>query len=110
MSEERAVLANDLSLFPAHQAAHAEQSETLDETRGHPGRALFHLPGKMESADLRRHPARRHDLCAGFPPFEFAAVNAIYARYFPKPPARIFVAVPAWPGPLDVEIDCIAAS
>jgi 2-iminobutanoate/2-iminopropanoate deaminase len=29
----------------------------------------------------------------------FAAVNAIYARYFPKdPPARIFVCVPAWPG------------
>ena len=41
----------------------------------------------------------------------FAAVNAIYARYFPKdPPARIFVCVPAWPGPFDIEIDCIATS
>ncbi len=41
---------------------------------------------------------------------KFAAVNAVYARYFPKdPPARIFVNVPAWPGPFDVEIDCIAA-
>ena len=40
----------------------------------------------------------------------FAAVNAIYARYFPKdPPARIFVGVPAWPGAFDIEIDCIAA-
>ena len=40
---------------------------------------------------------------------KFAAVNAIYARYFPKdPPARIFVCVPAWPGPFDVEVDCIA--
>ena len=30
---------------------------------------------------------------------KFAAVNAIYSRYFPKdPPARIFVNVPAWPG------------
>jgi enamine deaminase RidA (YjgF/YER057c/UK114 family) len=30
---------------------------------------------------------------------KFAAVNVIYARYFPKgPPARIFVCVPAWPG------------
>src|ERR1700761_571591 len=30
---------------------------------------------------------------------QFAAVNAVYARYFPaNPPARIFVAVPAWPG------------
>ena len=39
----------------------------------------------------------------------FAAVNAVYARYFPKdPPARIFVCVPAWPGPFDIEIDCIA--
>jgi len=41
---------------------------------------------------------------------KFAAVNAIYARYFPKdPPARIFVCVPAWPGPFDIEIDCVAA-
>jgi 2-iminobutanoate/2-iminopropanoate deaminase len=39
----------------------------------------------------------------------FAAVNAVYARYFPKnPPARIFVCVPAWPGPFDIEIDCVA--
>jgi 2-iminobutanoate/2-iminopropanoate deaminase len=42
---------------------------------------------------------------------KFAAVNAIYARYFPKdPPARIFVNVPAWPGHFDIEIDCIAAA
>jgi hypothetical protein len=35
---------------------------------------------------------------------KFAAVNAIYARYFPKdPPARIFTCVPAWPGPFDIE-------
>ena len=28
---------------------------------------------------------------------KFAAVNAVYSRYFPKhPPARIFVCVPAW--------------
>ncbi|MGJ7502663.1 RidA family protein [Variovorax sp. ZT5P49] len=41
---------------------------------------------------------------------KFAAINAIYARYFPKdPPARIFVCVPAWPGRFDIEIDCIAA-
>ncbi|MCR6478796.1 RidA family protein [Variovorax sp. ZS18.2.2] len=41
---------------------------------------------------------------------KFAAVNAIYARYFPNdPPARIFVCVPAWFGPFDIEIDCIAA-
>jgi enamine deaminase RidA (YjgF/YER057c/UK114 family) len=41
---------------------------------------------------------------------KFAAVNAVYSRYFPKnPPARIFVNVPAWPGHFDIEIDCIAA-
>jgi 2-iminobutanoate/2-iminopropanoate deaminase len=41
---------------------------------------------------------------------KFAAVNAIYVRYFPRdPPARIFVCVPAWPGHFDIEIDCVAA-
>ena len=41
---------------------------------------------------------------------KFAAVNAIYTRYFPQhPPARIFVNVPAWRGHFDIEIDCIAA-
>ena len=40
---------------------------------------------------------------------KFAAVNEVYVRFFPKnPPARIFVNVPAWPGPFDIEIDCIA--
>jgi 2-iminobutanoate/2-iminopropanoate deaminase len=39
----------------------------------------------------------------------FAAVNAVYARFFPSdPPARIFVNVPAWPGHFDIEIDCVA--
>lgn len=39
----------------------------------------------------------------------FTAVNAVYARYFPTdPPARIFVPVAAWPGPFDIEIDCVA--
>ena len=41
---------------------------------------------------------------------KFAAVNAIYARYFPNdPPASVFVCVPAWPGRFDIEVDCIAA-
>ena len=42
---------------------------------------------------------------------KFAAVNAIYARYFPdNPPARIFVCVPQWFGAFDIEVDCIAAA
>ncbi len=40
----------------------------------------------------------------------FTTVNAIYARYFPvDPPARIFTCVTEWPGPFDIEIDCVAA-
>ena len=40
---------------------------------------------------------------------DFAGMNEIYARYFPvDPPARIFICVAAWPGPFDIEIDCIA--
>jgi len=39
----------------------------------------------------------------------FGKFNDVYARYFPvESPARIFVQVPSWPGPFDVEIDCIA--
>jgi 2-iminobutanoate/2-iminopropanoate deaminase len=39
----------------------------------------------------------------------FAAINAVYARYFPHdPPARSFICVSPWHGPFDVEIDCIA--
>ncbi len=41
---------------------------------------------------------------------KFAAVNAVYSRYFPKdPPARTFVNVPAWPFRFDIEIECVAA-
>jgi 2-iminobutanoate/2-iminopropanoate deaminase len=39
----------------------------------------------------------------------FAVVNAIYARYFPEDhPTRIFICVPEWTGPLDIEIDSVA--
>ena len=39
----------------------------------------------------------------------FDIFNEVYARYFPDdPPARIFLHVPSWPGPFDIEIDCIA--
>ena len=39
----------------------------------------------------------------------FAAFNEVYAKYFPADaPARIFLHVPSWPGPFDVEIDCVA--
>ncbi len=43
-------------------------------------------------------------------PSHFIRFNAVYARYFPEAsPARIFLHVPSWPGPFDVEVDCIAA-
>lgn len=43
-------------------------------------------------------------------PDQFATINAVYARYFPKHfPARGFIVVAGWHGPFDVEIDCVAA-
>ena len=46
--------------------------------------------------------------CTREPP-HFATFNAVYDRYFAGDnPARIFVQVPSWPGPFDVEIDCVA--
>jgi len=40
---------------------------------------------------------------------QFAKFNEVYARYFPvESPARIFLCVTPFPGPLDVEIDCVA--
>jgi 2-iminobutanoate/2-iminopropanoate deaminase len=42
-------------------------------------------------------------------PSHFGVFNDIYARYFPsESPARIFLQVPGFPGPFDVEIDCVA--
>jgi 2-iminobutanoate/2-iminopropanoate deaminase len=42
-------------------------------------------------------------------PAHFAIFNEVYARYFPvESPARIFMHVPSWPGPFDVEVDCVA--
>ncbi len=39
----------------------------------------------------------------------FSKFNEIYARYFPvDSPARIFLCVSPFPGPLDVEVDCVA--
>ena len=42
-------------------------------------------------------------------PSHFAKFNAVYDRYFTSEnPSRIFLHVPSWPGPFDVEIDCVA--
>jgi len=44
-------------------------------------------------------------------PAHFETINRIYERYFQKdPPARIFICVSGWPGPFNLEIDCIAAA
>jgi len=43
-------------------------------------------------------------------PSRFAIFNAAYARFFQnESPARIFMHVPSWPGPFDIEIDGVAA-
>jgi 2-iminobutanoate/2-iminopropanoate deaminase len=42
-------------------------------------------------------------------PTHFTVFNEVYTRYFPTDaPARIFLHVPSWPGPFDIEVDCIA--
>lgn len=39
----------------------------------------------------------------------YAAVNEVYAEYFPTdPPARTFAAVASWPWEFDIEIECVA--
>ena len=44
-------------------------------------------------------------------PKYFATFNEIYLRYFPaEQPARIFTIVPAWTGPFEIEIDCVAVA
>jgi 2-iminobutanoate/2-iminopropanoate deaminase len=44
-------------------------------------------------------------------PSHFAKFNDVYARYFPaESPARIFLHVPSFPGPFDVEVDCVATT
>jgi 2-iminobutanoate/2-iminopropanoate deaminase len=40
----------------------------------------------------------------------FEAINRVYETYFREnPPARVFVCVAGWPGPFNVEIDCMAS-
>lgn len=44
-------------------------------------------------------------------PSHVGAFNEIYARYFTaEQPARIFLCVPRWPGPFDIEVDCVAVT
>jgi 2-iminobutanoate/2-iminopropanoate deaminase len=41
----------------------------------------------------------------------FATFNEIYARYFSvDSPARIYLCVPCFPGPMNIEIDCVAVT
>jgi 2-iminobutanoate/2-iminopropanoate deaminase len=42
-------------------------------------------------------------------PSHFASFNEVYLRYFPtEGPARIFLHVPSFAGPFDIEVDCVA--
>jgi 2-iminobutanoate/2-iminopropanoate deaminase len=42
-------------------------------------------------------------------PTHFATFNAVYDLYFPNDaPSRIFMFIHSWPGPFDLEIDCVA--
>jgi len=43
-------------------------------------------------------------------PRHLEIINRTYEKYFPvDPPARIFLCVAGWPGPFNIEIDCVAA-
>jgi len=43
-------------------------------------------------------------------PDRFAIFNAVYDRHFPQDaPSRIFMFIDSWPGPFDLEMDCVAA-
>jgi 2-iminobutanoate/2-iminopropanoate deaminase len=43
-------------------------------------------------------------------PGHFAIFNDIYTEFFPsESPARIFLHVPSFTGPFDIEVDCVAA-
>lgn len=44
-------------------------------------------------------------------PSHFGTFNTIYAGYFPsESPARIFLHVPSFTGPFDIEVDCVAVA
>jgi 2-iminobutanoate/2-iminopropanoate deaminase len=44
-------------------------------------------------------------------PTHFATFNAVYDRFFPAgAPSRIFMYIHSWPGPFDIEIDCVAVA
>lgn len=43
-------------------------------------------------------------------PSHYARFNSVFEHYFPdEGPARIFLHVPSFSGPFDVEVDCVAA-
>src|SRR6516165_10057198 len=41
----------------------------------------------------------------------FSTFNAVYDRFFPRDaPSRIFMFIHSWPGPFDLEVDCVATA
>jgi len=62
----------------------------------------------LESAgSTMRHVLKCNVYCSDVA--HFGKVNEVYAKHFPvESPARIFLCVPSWPGPFDIEIDCVA--
>jgi 2-iminobutanoate/2-iminopropanoate deaminase len=92
----------------------------FDPTTGEIARVAFEVQAERVMAQLKHcletagssmaHVLKCNVYCTP-EPAHFAAFNAIYDRYFAGDnPARIFVQVPSWPGPFDVEIDCVAVA
>jgi 2-iminobutanoate/2-iminopropanoate deaminase len=73
-------------------------------------RVLAQLETCLEAAGASLAQLVKCNVYCVLQPSHFAAFNTVYARYFPNgSPARIFMHVPAWPGPFDIEVDGIAA-
>lgn len=72
------------------------------------GRVMAQLKHCLEAAGSSlRHVLKCNVYCTP-EPSHFATFNTVYGRYFAdENPARIFVQVPSWPGPFDVEVDCV---
>ena len=73
-------------------------------------RVMVQLKHCLEAAGSSlRHVLKCNVYCTP-EPGHFAIFNDIYAEFFPsESPARIFLHVPSFTGPFDIEVDCVAA-
>jgi 2-iminobutanoate/2-iminopropanoate deaminase len=90
-------------------AAHLQTGEVVDApVERQTERVLEQMKRRLDTSGSLAHVLKCKVYCTSVD--TFAAVNAVYAGYFPTDPqARAVVSVSAWPGYFDIDIDCIAA-